>query len=56
MMLRLDDQEGLEKYATEKAGQSKDLDRWWGTLLASQGDHAQAMSVFESAQDVLSQV
>lgn len=56
MMLLAGDQEGLEKYAVGKAGQSKELDRWWGTLLASRGDVQKAMSVYEAAQDTLSQV
>lgn len=56
MLLVAGDQEGLEQYALEKAGQSKELDRWWGTLLASRGDIPEAMAVYEAAQDTLSQV
>lgn len=50
------DEEGLEDYALGKAGESKELDRWWGTLLASRGQLPEAMAAYEAAQDTLSQV
>jgi hypothetical protein len=56
MLLHAGDEAALEQYALEKSGESKELSRWWGTLLASRGDVHEAMSVYQAAQDTLSQV
>jgi hypothetical protein len=56
MLLHAGDEPALEQYALEKSSQSKDLSRWWGTLLASRGDVQEAMNVYQAAQDTLSQV
>jgi hypothetical protein len=56
MLLHAGDQTALEEYAVSKSSESKELSRWWGTLLASRGEVLQAMTVYEAAQDTLAQV
>lgn len=56
MLMVAGDEEGLEKYALRSAGESDELGRWWGTLLASRGQLPDAMAAYEAAQDTLSQV
>ena len=56
MLLQAGNIEALEAYVENKKENDKELSRWWGMYLASQGRSGEAQAVFAASGDAVSQV